>query len=78
MYHKGDPSQTRARLLTLRQTLRPTAPGRNARQQIDYLIALSCLLEGQTGEAVQRYLELAREKPQTLRSNMAAVKIMRK
>jgi lipopolysaccharide biosynthesis regulator YciM len=56
----------------------PLFPGWNIRQQIDYLIALSYELEGQKEQAVQSYLTLAREKPQTFWSNLAAAHLERK
>lgn len=78
LYRSAKPVEVRAQLLDLRQALQPSPPGRNTRQQVDYLIALSYELEGQSEEAVRRYLELAREHPQTLWSNLAAAKIIEK
>lgn len=78
LFSNTNPAKAREQLFAMRGNLMPDEPGRNYRQQIDYLIALSYELEGQTDEAVNRYLQLARETPQTLWSSLAAVKIRHK
>jgi hypothetical protein len=78
LYHNGDPAQTRAGLLALRDRLFPDPPGRHTRQQIDYLIALSYELEGKQEEAVKGYLALANASPQTLWSSLAGMRVEKK
>ncbi len=71
-----DPSETRRKLIRLNDSISPDEPHYDhiiARYQ--YLIALLYELEGNTDEAIRRYLALARLEPQTFWSSLAAARL---